>query len=143
MKKEHIEALDAHHHPTHAYHASLSLLDRAALFVTNSVGTMWCAFAFCILAFVSLPAALHSGDPLVIVSWISQTLIQLVLLPIIIVGQNLQGRHSELRAESDYRVNVKAEKEILGIVRHLDAQDKTIVEILEHLKGTHNEVCAN
>ncbi len=76
---------------------------RLAVIVTNLVGSMWCAYAFAALALVSLPAALSSGDLVVIVSWVSQTFIQLVLLSVIIVGQNVQAAATEGRAEADHR----------------------------------------
>lgn len=56
--------------------------------VTSAVSTMWCAYIFAAIALVSLPAALKSGDPIVIVGWVAQTFLQLVLLSIIMVGQN-------------------------------------------------------
>ncbi len=59
--------------------------------ITDGVATMWCAYAFAIIALVSLPSALKSGNVLVIVSWVAQTFLQLVLLSIIMVGQNLQS----------------------------------------------------
>ena len=62
-----------------------------ALFVTEKVGTMTCAYFFALLALISLPEALSSEDPLEIVSWIAETFLQLVLLSIIIVGQNIQA----------------------------------------------------
>ena len=65
---------------------------RIALWVTEKVGTMWCAYAFAILALVSLPDAIKTGNPVVIVAWIAQTFLQLVLLPVIIVGQNIQAK---------------------------------------------------
>ena len=74
---------------------------RIALWVTEKVGTMWCAYAFCFLALISLPEALASEDPLKIVSWVAQTFLQLVLLPIIIVGQNIQSNIAEQQAETD------------------------------------------
>jgi hypothetical protein len=74
---------------------------RIALWVTEKVGTMWCAYAFCLLAFISLPEALASQDPLKIVSWVAQTFLQLVLLPIIIVGQNIQSKIAEQQADTD------------------------------------------
>jgi hypothetical protein len=48
------------------------------------------------------PAAIRSGDPIIIVAWIAQTFLQLVLLPIIIVGQNVQAAASDARAQSDH-----------------------------------------
>src|SRR5258708_36169567 len=75
---------------------------RVAVTVTKTVGSMWCAYAFALLAAISLPAAIASHDPIIIVAWIAQTFLQLVLLPIIIVGQNVQAAASDARAESDH-----------------------------------------
>ena len=75
---------------------------RVAELITKGVGSMWCAYAFALLALVSFPAAISSHDPIIIVAWIAQTFLQLVLLPIIIVGQNVQAAASDARAESDH-----------------------------------------
>ncbi len=72
-----------------------------ALFITEKVGTMWCAYAFVALALISLPEAMASRDALKIVAWIAQTFLQLVLLPIIIVGQNIQAEIAERQALTD------------------------------------------
>jgi hypothetical protein len=69
-----------------------------AVKVTSGVGTMWCAYAFAALAIVSLPGAINAGSAVVLVSWIFQTFLQLVLLSVIIVGQNV------LAAAADKRV---------------------------------------
>jgi tetratricopeptide (TPR) repeat protein len=66
-----------------------------AVLITKSVGSMWCAYLFGLIALISLPAAIASHDPFIIISWIAQTFLQLVLLPIIIVGQNVQAATSE------------------------------------------------
>jgi hypothetical protein len=73
-----------------------------AVSITKLVGSMWCAYLFALLALISLPAAINSHDPIIIVAWIAQTFLQLVLLPIIIVGQNVQAAASDARAESDH-----------------------------------------
>ncbi len=73
-----------------------------ALTITKSVGTMWVAYAFAALALISLPAAIGSGEVIIIVSWIAQTFLQLVLLPIIIVGQNVIQAANDARAEADH-----------------------------------------
>jgi len=65
---------------------------RLGLAITNRVGTMWAAYLFFALTLVSLPSALASGNTLVIVSWVAQTFLQLVLLPIIIVGRTFRPR---------------------------------------------------
>ncbi len=75
---------------------------RLAVGITRVVGSMWCAYAFALLALISLPAAIMSHDPIILVSWIAQTFLQLVLLPIIIVGQNVQAAATDARALSDH-----------------------------------------
>ena len=113
---------------------SLTILDKVAVFITNIVGTMWCAIAFTILALISLPQALEGGVATTI-SWIAQTFLQLVLLSIIMVGQNLQSRHSELRADADYETNIESKKDIETLMKRLDSieNDKLdkILKILE------------
>jgi uncharacterized membrane protein len=113
---------------------SLSPLDKVALFITSIVGTMWCAIAFTLLALVSLPAAIQGGVSTTI-SWIAQTFLQLVLLSIIMVGQNLQNKHSELRADADYETNIEAKKDIETLMKRLDAiETQKLDKILEILK---------
>jgi len=107
---------------------NLKTLDKVAIFITSLVGTMWCAIAFTILALVSLPDAIRGGRA-TIISWIAQTFLQLVLLSVIMVGQNLQSKHSEARAETDFDVNVKAETEIEAILQHLENQNEKLDEI--------------
>ena len=104
-----------------------------AVKVTNGVGTMWCAYAFAALALVSLPAAILSGNPVVLVSWISQTFLQLVLLSIIIVGQNVLAAASDKRAEATYEDADAVLHTALQIQDHLAAQDAEIEKILGKL----------
>ena len=111
---------------------SLSVLDKVAVFITSLVGTMWCAIVFTLLALVSLPDAIKGGKATMI-SWIAQTFLQLVLLSVIMVGQNLQNKHSETRADADFDVNVKAETEIETVLQHLENQNDTMLEILKKL----------
>lgn len=101
-----------------------------AVKVTNGVGTMWCAYAFAALALISLPAAITSGNPVVLVSWISQTFLQLVLLSIIIVGQNVLAAASDKRAEATYEDADAVLHTALQIQDHLVAQDAEIEKIL-------------
>ncbi|GAC1610333.1 MAG: hypothetical protein NVS3B26_16520 [Mycobacteriales bacterium] len=80
--------------------------ERVARGVTAGVGTMWAAYGFALLTLVSLPAAIRTRDSVVIVGWIAQTFLQLVLLPIIMVGQRLQAQdadalHSKIDALHD------------------------------------------
>ena len=101
-----------------------------AVKVTNGVGTMWCAYAFAALAIVSLPAAIMSGNAVLIVSWISQTFLQLVLLSIIIVGQNVLAAASDKRAEATFEDADAVLHTALQIQDHLVAQDAEIEKIL-------------
>lgn len=73
-----------------------------AVNITNVVGTMWCAYAFAILAFISLPEAIRGGTgPLI--AWIAQTFLQLVLLSIIMVGQKVAAAASDKQALQTYQ----------------------------------------
>jgi len=103
-----------------------------AVKITTGVGTMWCAYAFAALALISLPDAIKSGRP-AIISWIAQTFLQLVLLSIIIVGQNIQSSASDKRAADTYKDAEAVLHEALQIQAHLSAQDHAIEQILEHL----------
>ena len=73
-----------------------------AVKVTKTVGSMWMAYIFAALTLISLPAAIASGNVIVIIAWIAQTFLQLVLLPIIIVGQNVIQAANDQRAEADH-----------------------------------------
>ncbi|HEY1741508.1 MAG TPA: hypothetical protein VGI86_22530 [Acidimicrobiia bacterium] len=107
---------------------------RFGLFVTVVVGTMWCAYLFTILALVSLPSAARSHNTIIIVAWIAQTFLQLVLLPVIIVGQNVQAAASDKRAEDTYKDAEAVLHEAAQIQAHLAVQDKAIEDILERLR---------
>ena len=73
-----------------------------AVLITNSVGTMWCAYVFAILALISLPDAIKSGTA-ALIAWIAQTFLQLVLLSIIMVGQKVAAAASDKQAYQTYR----------------------------------------
>jgi hypothetical protein len=75
---------------------------KLALVITRSVGTMACAYLFAAIALISLPAALSSGQVIIIVAWIAQTFLQLVLLSIIMVGQTVQSAASDARAAKEF-----------------------------------------
>src|ERR1700733_888781 len=68
--------------------------------ITLIVGTMVCAYVFAAIALISLPDNIHRTQDLIL--WISSSFLQLILLPIIIVGQNIQARASDKRAEATY-----------------------------------------
>jgi hypothetical protein len=99
---------------------------------------MWAAYIFLAISLVSLPAALASGDTLVIVAWIAQTFLQLVLLPVIIVGQNLQAAESEKRAIATYKDATAILAEAKEIQRHLDVQDEALNHLIDRLAKIEN-----
>jgi hypothetical protein len=101
-----------------------------AVKITEGVGTMWCAYAFAALALVSLPSAIRSGSAVTLVSWISQTFLQLVLLSIIIVGQNVLAASADKRAEATYQDADAVLHTSVEIQRHLAAQDMELEKIL-------------
>jgi hypothetical protein len=72
-----------------------------AILITNTVGTMWCAYAFAVLALISLPEAIHKTDTLI--AWIAQTFLQLVLLSVIMVGQKVSAAASDKQALQTYK----------------------------------------
>ena len=104
-----------------------------AVKITTIVGTMLCAYLFTILAFISLPSALKTGDLIIIIAWIAQTFLQLVLLPIIIVGQNVQAAAADKRAEQTYEDADAVLHHALEIQKHLQAQDVVLIALAEKL----------
>jgi hypothetical protein len=77
-----------------------------AVRITRIVGTMYCAYLFAVIALVALPSAIQQGSPTVLVNWVSANFLQLVLLPIIIVGQNVISAAQDSRAEADHETLV-------------------------------------
>ena len=130
--------------------AKVSKLDQIALWITVHVGSMgffliilgWtvCWLGWNLLA----PQALQFDPPMAFVFWLFiSNVIQILLMPLIMVGQNLLSRHAELRAENDLEVNVRAEQEIEVILRHLEYQNTILVAMVQKLgvdvhEGLHN-----
>jgi hypothetical protein len=114
-----------------------------AVKLTAIVGTMICAYLFTILALISLPSALKSGNLIIIIAWIAQTFLQLVLLPVIIVGQNVQAAASDGRAEQTYRDAEAVLQEALKIQEHLIAQDAALAALADKLGVQLQKVAAS
>ncbi len=106
---------------------------RFGLRVTLIIGTMWAAYLFTVLALFALPSAVHQGVYYVIV-WLSSSFLQLVLLPVIIVGQNIQAAAADKRSEETYKDAEAVLHESEQIQRHLEAQDQAIADILTRLE---------
>jgi Protein of unknown function (DUF1003) len=106
---------------------------KVGLKVTLIVGTMWAAYLFTVLALFALPSAVHQGTYYVVV-WLSSSFLQLVLLPIIIVGQNIQATAADKRAEDTYKDAEAVLKEAEEIQNHLLAQDQAISDIVGRIE---------
>ena len=120
---------------------NLSTLDKLALWITENVGTM----GFFIIIFLwtviwlswnTLAPSTFRFDPYpAFVLWLFlSNMIQIFLMPLIMIGQNLQSQHAEIRAEADFEVNTKAEIEVEAILQHLENQNELILKILQHLE---------
>jgi uncharacterized membrane protein len=122
-------------------------LDKLAVWITDRVGTM--GFFLIILVWKVIwvgwnllaPQRLQFDPPMAFVFWLFiSNLIQILLMPLIMVGQNIQGRHAEARAEHDLDVNVKAEQEVEVILRHLEYQNTILIAMLEKMGVSLDEV---
>jgi len=119
----------------------LTTIQKTAVWITEHVGTMgffvvilfwtvgwlfWNVFASSEMQFDPFPG---------FVLWLFiSNMIQLLLLPLIMIGQNIQGRHAEARAEADFEVNSKAERELEVIIMHLEKQEKIFSKIVENFE---------
>ncbi|HET9254752.1 MAG TPA: hypothetical protein VFO16_06070 [Pseudonocardiaceae bacterium] len=89
-----------------------------AVIITKGVGSMWCAYAFVALSLLGLPSAIQAGLAST-VQWIAQTFLQLVLLSIILVGQNVQAAAADKRAHETYRDAEEILRQVSQIHAHL------------------------
>lgn len=123
------------------HYKKLNRLERMALFVTEHVGTM----GFFMLIFVwtlswlswntLAPAELRFDAYPAFELWLFiSNMIQISLMPLIMVGQNLQAKHAEFRAAADFEVNIKSERELETILQHLENQNELSLKILDHLE---------
>jgi hypothetical protein len=118
---------------------------KIALVLTTVVGTMWCAYAFAILALVALPSALPgspTGGLLQMIQWVSQTFIQLVMLSVIMVGQNILSRASDKRADMTYKDAEATFHESEQIQAHLLEQDGAINTLLDKIMKLETALAA-
>ena len=122
------------------------MMDKLALWITEHVGSM----GFFIIIFLwtlvwlawntLVPVQLRFDPYPAFVLWLFiSNMIQIFLMPLIMIGQNLQARHAELRAEQDFLINKKAEIEIETILLHLENQNDLILQILKHIRESGNQ----
>ena len=106
-----------------------------AVRVTRIVGTMYCAYAFGLLALVALPAAIEQGSPTVLVNWLSSNFLQLVLLPIIIVGQNVISVAQDARAEADHETLTALHQMAKQQIQILESQNQILDLLKQKVAG--------
>ncbi len=123
------------------HRSRLSKLDKLAIFVTEKIGTM--GFFLIIFTWTAIwlgwnvlaPQHFRFDPYPAFVLWLFiSNLIQLHLMPLLLIGQNIQGKHAELRSEHDFETDKKAEKEIEAILVHLENQQKLMLEILKKIE---------
>ena len=126
-------------------------LERLALWVTVLIGSM--EFFLLILGWTACwlgwnllaPPAWQFDPPMAFVLWpFISNVIQFLLMSLIMVGQNLLGRHAELRTEHNLEVNVRAEQEIEAVLRHPEYQNTMLIAMVQKLgididAGLHNK----
>jgi uncharacterized membrane protein len=124
----------------------LSPLNRLAVWITTRVGTM--GFFLIIFSWTVLwlgwnllaPRSIRFDPPMGFVFYLFiSNVIQILLMPLIMVGQNVQGAHAEARAEHDLEVNVKAEREIEVVLEHLEYQNAMLLQLMEKLNVSVSE----
>ncbi len=123
------------------HRSALTNLDKLALIVTEKIGTM--GFFFIIFAWTIIwlgwnmvaPSNFRFDPYPAFVLWLFiSNLIQIHLMPLIMIGQNLQGKHAELRSQHDFETDTKAEKEIETILLHLENQQQLILKIFSKIE---------
>jgi len=118
-----------------------SSLDKFALLITHGVGTMGFFFFLTLWTIVWLlwnlygPIGMRFDPAPAFVIWLfASNILQLVLLPLIMVAQNLEGKFAERRAQEDFEINKKAEHEIEVIIAHLENQSELMLEVIRRLE---------
>ncbi|MDP2641834.1 MAG: DUF1003 domain-containing protein [bacterium] len=128
-------------HPHHEARLAFSSLDRLAVKVTHGVGTVGFFFLLSIWTLGWLlwnlygPVEMRFDPGPAFVIWLfTSNIIQLILLPLIMVGQNLEGKFAEQRAQADFETNQKTEHEVEIILAHLENQNELLLELLRKVE---------
>ena len=125
----------------------MSGVNRLAVWITAKVGTM--GFFLLILTWTALwlgwnflaPRPMRFDPPMGFILWLFiSNVIQILLLPLIMVGQNVQGAQADARAQHDLEVNIQAEQEIEVILEHLEYQNTLLLKLMKHLDVSVTEV---
>ena len=144
------------HHPIHnpppvqnandVANSKLSPLDKLAAAITDKVGSMgffffivvwtilWTGYNILASEVPGLKWKAFDPFPAFVAYLLISNVIQIMLMPLIMVGQNVQSRHSEIRAQLDFEINQKAEKEIIVILKHLEHNTDLVIQLMKHLE---------
>ena len=123
----------------------MSPLDKLAVKITDKVGSMtffflilgwticWCSYNIIATEIPGLHLNAFDPFPAFVAYLLMSNVIQILLMPLIMVGQNVQGRHSEIRAELDFEINQKAEKEVAVMLQNIQHNTDLLVQLMKHL----------
>jgi uncharacterized membrane protein len=127
-----------------AYERTLSPLDRFAMRITEKIGSfgffliilvwtvLWCGYNILASEFKGLHWKAFDPFPAFVAYLLMSNVIQILLMPLIMIGQNLQGRFADTRAQLDFDVNRIAEKEATANLRHMEHQTNLLLLLLKH-----------
>ena len=128
------------------YQQGLSPLDKLAAAITDKIGSMgfflliliwtilWTGYNILASELPGLHWKSFDPFPAFVAYLLISNVIQILLMPLIMVGQNVQSRHSEIRAQLDFEINQKAEKEIVVILKHLEHNTNLVIQLMRHLQ---------
>ncbi|HEY7942008.1 MAG TPA: DUF1003 domain-containing protein [Candidatus Limnocylindrales bacterium] len=111
---------------------SLSAQDRIALVITGAIGTMYAVYVFALILAGWMIWQSVSGKgafdpfPFAFLLFLGN-IVQLLLMPLIMVGQNLQNRHAEVRSDAEYKTVGKMFHDTEAVMKHLDLQDAELL----------------
>ncbi len=115
------------------HQSQLGVHDKIALTLTMAVGTMYAVYLFTVLIAGWMLWQTYFADkpfdpyPFAFLLFLGN-IIQLLLMPLILVGQNIQNRHAEIRAEEEFKTTESSYRDIEHILAHLDKQDKELLK---------------
>ena len=119
---------------------TLSWSERFAVFIHRLVGSLRFFFLIFVWTIIWLgwnmlaPLEFRFDPAPAFVIWLfASNIFQLILLPVIMVGQNIEGRAAEWRAQMDFDINKKAEREIEVIIAHLENQSEMLLELIHKI----------
>lgn len=129
-----------------AHRSSLGIQDRIALGITTAIGTMYAVYVFALFMagwmlwqgyFAHTP---FDPYPFAFLLFLGN-IVQLLLMPLIMVGQNIQSRHAELRSDEEFKTTISSYHDIEAILKHLEEQDRKLLrqtQLLEDLTQKNN-----